>query len=243
MMIRSLSFVLLVTAWNAVPQSFDVASIRPNPDSSQRGMHRTPGRLTALASVRVLISVASNIQEGQVIGGPDWVSTQSYEITATTPASPGQTFVSQDDKERILRLLAERFQLVTHTEKRERPIYALVIAKNGMKLLPPTVSDSRPGLTGGRNKSEGYLKGTNVSLSMLADFFAQELGRPVQDQTGLTGLYDLKMNWSRSDDGPTQAQYPTVFTAVREQLGLDLVPKKAPVDFVVIDRVERPSEN
>lgn len=244
MTIRLLVFALfVVTASHVQSQSFDVASIRPNPDSTDRAMHRSPGRLTATASVRALISVASDLPEQQIVGGPDWVGSTRYDIIATATPSPDQMFVSHDDKLRILRLLSERFQLTMHTEKREYPIYALVISKNGIKLLPPTLASARPGLTGGTGRSEGHLAAVNVPLSMLTAFLSQELGRPVKDQTGLTGRYDFKMNWLRGEDGPAQQEYPTIYTAVREQLGLRLVSKTGPVDFIVIDHVERPSEN
>jgi bla regulator protein blaR1 len=205
-------------------------------------MHRTPGRLTAIASVKGLISIASGMPEIRIVGGPDWAGTQRYNIIATTPASPDQTFISKEDKRRILGLLAERFKLITHIEKREGPMYALVVAKGGVKLSPPT-TDSRGGLTGGTGRIEGHLTGMNVALSMLEDFLTQELGRPVQDQTGLKGRYDFKLNWSRSDDVSAPSEYPSIFVALPEQLGLALISKKAPIDFMVIDHVERPSEN
>jgi uncharacterized protein (TIGR03435 family) len=209
-------------------------------------MHRTPGRLTAVTSVKALISIASDIPEIRITGGPEWAGTLRFDIIATTPASPDQTFVSKDDKKRILGLLAERFKLITHIEKRDGPMYALVVAKGGVKLSPPT-TDSRAGLTGGTGRIEGHLTGVNVALKMLEEFLSQELGRPVQDQTGLNGRYDFKMNWSRSDDssapGSTQSEYPSIFVALREQLGLSLIAKKGPIDFIVIDQVERPSVN
>jgi uncharacterized protein (TIGR03435 family) len=192
--------------------------------------------------VRALISIASDIPEIRIVGGPDWVGSLRYDIIATTPASSDQTFVSKDDKQRIRGLLAERFKLITHVEKRDGPIYALVIAKEGMRLSPPTTA-SRAGLTTGRDRVEGHLTGVNAALSTLEDFLTQELGRPVQDQTGLKGRYDFKMKWSRSDDSSTPSQYPSIFVALREQLGLNLTSMKAPIDFIVIDHVERPSEN
>jgi len=234
--------VVLGTALRAMPQSFDVASIKPNYESSDRGMHRTPGRLTAIASVKGLISIASDTPEIRIVGGPDWVGSLRFDIIATTPANSDQTFVSRDDKQRIRGLLAERFKLITHVAKRDGEIFALVAAKGGMRLSPPT-TDSRAGLTAGRGRVEGHLTGVNVALPMLEDFLTQELGRPVQDLTGLKGRYDFKMKWSRSDDSSAQSEYPSIFVALREQLGLDLIPKKAPINFIVIDHVERPSEN
>jgi uncharacterized protein (TIGR03435 family) len=230
--------MFLVSAWLAKPQSFDVASIRLNPESSDRGMHRTPGRLTATASVRALISIASDLPEGQIVGGPDWVGSLRYDIIATTPASSDQTFVSQDDKQRIRGLMAERFKLIAHIEKRERPIYALVIAKEGLRLSAPAPTASRPGITSGRDRREGHLTGVNAALSMLEDVLTQEVGRPVQDQTGLKGRYDFKMKWSRLDDSSISSEYPSLFVALREQLGLNLIPKKGLIDFIVIDHVE-----
>jgi uncharacterized protein (TIGR03435 family) len=233
---------LLATALRATPQSFDIASIKPNYESSDRGMHRTPGRLTATASVKGLISIASDIPEIRITGGPDWAGTQRYDIVATTPASPDQTFVSKDDKQRVLRLLAERFKLTTHIEKRESRIFALAVAEGGSKLLPPT-TDTRAGLTGRTGRIEGHLTGVNAALSMLEDYLTQELERPVQDQTGLKGRYDFKLDWSRSDDVSMQSQYPSIFVALREQLGLTLISRKASIDFIVIDHLERPLEN
>jgi uncharacterized protein (TIGR03435 family) len=233
---------LLVMALQAIPQSFEVASINPNYESSDRGMHRTPGRLNATASVKGLISIASDIPEIRILGGPDWAGTQRYDIVATTPASPDQTFVSKDDKQRVLGLLTARFKLITHIEKRDSPIYALVLAKGGAKLLPPT-TDTRAGLTGRTGRIEGHLTGVNAALSMLEDYLTQELGRPVQDQTGLKGRYDFKLDWARTDDVSMQLEYPSIFAALREQLGLTLISTKAPIDFIVIDHVERPSEN
>jgi uncharacterized protein (TIGR03435 family) len=78
---------------------------------------------------------------------------------------------------------------------------------------------------------------------MLEDYLTQELGRPVQDQTGLKGRYDFKLDWARTDDVSMQLEYPSIFAALREQLGLTLISTKAPIDFIVIDHVERPSEN
>jgi uncharacterized protein (TIGR03435 family) len=192
--------------------------------------------------VKGLISIASDIPEIRIAGGPDWADSLRYDIIATTPASPDQTFVSKDDKQRIRGLLAERFKLITHIEKRDGSIYVLVIAKRGMRLSPPT-TDSRSGLTTGRDRVEGHMTGVNAALSMLEDFLTQELERPVQDQTGLKGRYDFKMKWSRSDDSSAQSEYPSIFVALREQLGLNLIPKKRPIDFIVIDHLERPSEN
>ena len=165
--------VFLAMASRAMPQSFDVASIKPNYESSDTGMHRTPGRLTATASVRGLISIASDIPEIRIVGGLDWVGSLRYDIVATTPASPDQTFISKDDKQRIRGLLSERFKLITHTEKRVGPMYALVVAKGGAKLSPAT-KDYRAGLTGGTGRVEGQLTGVNVALSMLEDFLTQE---------------------------------------------------------------------
>jgi hypothetical protein len=126
---------LLVTALRAAPQSFDVAFIKPNYESFDTGMHRTPGRLTATASVKGLISIASDMPEFRVTGGPAWAGSLRFAIIATTP------------------------------------MYALVVAKGGVKLSPPT-TDSRAGLTG-----------VNVAPSMLEEFLTQELWRPVRGQT------------------------------------------------------------
>jgi uncharacterized protein (TIGR03435 family) len=136
-------------------------------------------------------------------------------------------------------LLADRFKLRLHYETREQPIYELVVAKGGLKLkpLPP---DQRPG--GGRFvRGEIALNGRSVAT--LAHFLTQFAGRSVVDKTSLAGNYDIDLKWTPDDQQGTPDAGPTLFTALQEQLGLKLISAKGPVQVLVVDHAERPSEN
>ena len=166
-------------------------------------------------------------------------------------------------------LLADRFKLTIHRETKELPIYALVVAKNGPKLQEAKPGDTYPngfkgpGGRGGRGMmmmGQGELTGQGLHIADLARQLSQQLGRSVVDKTGLTGLYDFTLKWTpdnqmpmpggagdggRGSDGSasTDSSSPSIFTAVQEQLGLKLESQKGPVEVLVIDHVEKPSEN
>jgi bla regulator protein BlaR1 len=173
-----------------------------------------------------------------------------------------QTFFEQQ-RQRIQALLADRFQLKVHRETKEMPIYALVPAKNGPKLkasqadVPPkegfdgSGQPRGPGIRVGR----GQITAVMMPLQFLAQTLSQQLGRAVLDKTGLTGDYDFMLQWTADqgqsaglsaepkDSPPAPDSGPSIFTAIQEQLGLRLDSEKGPVDILVIDRVEKPSEN
>jgi uncharacterized protein (TIGR03435 family) len=168
-------------------------------------------------------------------------------------------------------LLADRFQLKIHRETKELPVYALVVAKNGPTLKEN--SGANEGLGRGLMRmSPGHLVAQQAGLAFLVQNLAQMLGRTVLDQTDLKGTYDFELNFAAEPgrggvfggpgvgDGapppppgagpslikeppPADPNGPTIFTALQEQLGLKLESKKGPVDIIVIDRVEKPSEN
>jgi uncharacterized protein (TIGR03435 family) len=142
----------------------------------------------------------------------------------------------------VRKLMADRFQLKFHYEKRELPVYLLTVAKGGPKLKKGDPNEPA-GLGGG----PGNLGATNATMADLAELLAHGfLDRPVIDQTGLAGKFDLRLTWTpdemqaatQSADAP-----PGLFTAIQEQLGLKLVSTKAPADVIVIDHVEKPSAN
>jgi len=133
-------------------------------------------------------------------------------------------------------MLADRFHLQTHVEKRELPIYSLVVAKSGLK-MKVAAPDEGSGSSTGNTK----MKFTNVPIEIIARTLSSQLDRVVLDETGLTGQYDGEMNFS--PEGQPDAEFPSIFTALNEQLGLRLESKKAPVDVLVVDKVERAGEN
>jgi len=166
-------------------------------------------------------------------------------------------------------LLADRFKLKVSHETKDLPVYTLVVAKGGSKLkpteVPPPATDgtSAPNkqFRGFRMMGPGQLSATNIDVSFLADILSgqPELGRNVIDQTGLKGNYDWTLKWTPEEtaamfkgaDGshapadapPPDSSGPSIFTALQEQLGLKLEPRKGPVETLVIDSIEKPSEN
>ena len=145
----------------------------------------------------------------------------------------------------VKKLLADRFQLKFHFEKREQTVYVLTISKTGTKLARSQSDPSAPGGLG--FGPPGNFGATNATMADIAEALGQGiLNRPVVDQTGLTGRFDLRLTWT--PEGPSAAKEsadapPDIFTAIQEKLGLKLISAKAPVDVLMIDHVERPSAN
>jgi len=199
-------------------------------------------------SVLMLIQWAYDIPDTRVLEVPAWARSTFFNIDAGSgPAADQQLHNLTSDaarkvKERMVQaLLADRFKLATHTETRELPIYALVIAKGGAKL--GEINDGGNMINSWRDHLE--VQGSN-SLALLAEVLADELGRPVVDRTGIAGRYHLTLKWTPDDTASAAANSnapPSIFTALQEQLGLKLESRKGPVQVLVIDHVEMPSAN
>jgi len=204
----------------------------------------------------------SSIIRYQIVGGPDWMGSRAFDINAkvddeTTARWSKMTQQAVDEERRSMMrtLLAERFQLKFHHETREMPALALRVAKSGSKLQPPHPEhDLQAGTPLSRINffAHGHMEGHSALMSNLGRSLASEpeiAGRPVVDKTGLTGGYDFTLRWTPDDSGPgaapanPNAQWPSLFTALEEQLGLKLTPEKLPIDIIVVDSVEMPSEN
>jgi uncharacterized protein (TIGR03435 family) len=169
----------------------------------------------------------------QIEHAPGWVEGDRYDIAAKHAGA--NTASLEDEKSLVRELLADRFQLATHRETKPMRVYSLVVGKNGPKLTPHNDG------TGARTrKGRGHLAGTRVTVDVLATVLSRELDTDVLNQTGLQGKYDFQLDWA-SDSG--SAALPSFFTAVQEQLGLKLEPEKGFVEILVIDHVEKPSEN
>jgi uncharacterized protein (TIGR03435 family) len=258
-------------ASNASLPSFEVASIKPNSSgTSNISMHIAPGgRFTARnITVKQLIEDAYDIRGFQISGAPGWLGSARYDIVAKAADSPEndpshlseseRKAFEQQHRRRLQSLLITRFHLQTHNMSKEGPVYALVIAKNGSKLR--AARGEKPN-NRGMTMRPGQLEGQGVPISFLAKYLSQQLSRIVVDDTGLAGIYDFTLMWApderlsqmfknagaenegAGDALPSGASGPSVFTAIQEQLGLKLKSKKAPVDVLVIDHVEKPSEN
>jgi uncharacterized protein (TIGR03435 family) len=252
------------------PPAFEVASIRPNTSGNAQGQGlagpRPGGRFIAVgATLRGLVSGA---WDGlQVVGGPDWIDRSRFDIDARAGGD-----VPPDDMRQMLRsLLADRFSLVVHTEAREVPVFVLATAR-GDRRLGPNIRESdaacakearsfTPSGRGGPAPACGdfrmgarSLVARGMFMPAFAELMGGRTGRPVIDGTGLDAAYDLELEWS-SDLGLQQAppgaagaaeltpEGLSLFTALQEQLGLRLQAARGPVDVVVIDRAEMPTEN
>ena len=227
---------------------FDVAAIRQT--LATRGRPRiisTPfdGNFGATyATLKLLIEYAYGLPQTQVLGGPAWLNSSRFDIQAKASASFSDTLHNLPSaqgklaKQQMLRsLLASRFKLDAHPETRELPIFALVVEKNGPKL---DKSDEGAPVVRGWG---GHLtvEGGENTLSTFAAELSKRVGRIVLDKTGIKGRYSIDLDWSEDNDIDDDA--PSLFTAIREQLGLRLQSQKASVPVLVIDHVELPSAN
>jgi bla regulator protein blaR1 len=236
------------TPEKAAPK-FEVASIKPS-DPSVNGfrIQNAPGgRLIASGvTVKFLIQRAYGVREFQIVGAPGWIDTARFDLNAKSD----EDGANQPDAMplRMRALLAERFKLQLSRETREMPVYALVIAKGGPKL-----KESESGPENSMSIGRGRITVKGAGTAMLSVQLSQSLGRIVHDKTGLAGSYDFKLEWTPEGqplgpkDGDTPSSIdssgPTLFTALQEQLGLKLESTKGPVEVLVIERVEKPTEN
>ena len=203
-------------------------------------------------ALRVLISAAFNLNPKAVSGGPPWLDSDRYDLLAKTP---GDVRPNLDEQMEMVRnLLNVRFNLTFHREKREMQIYVLTIAKNGPKLkesAPNTNPQGPPPLVFVLSPEIVQVPGRGATITELAYIMQRSaFDRPVVDKTGLTARYDFDLEFApdpslfggalrASSDGTK----PGIFKAIQEQLGLRLESTKGMVDALIIDKIDRPSEN
>jgi uncharacterized protein (TIGR03435 family) len=227
-------------AFGQTAPAFDAVSIKPSPPYMP-GMAtgvRLDGRMFRSSGIplRNLIYSAFGVPSWALSGGPGWLDTDAFDITATIPSG---TPVSRIN-EMVQTLLAERFQLKVHKETRDFPVYALVVSKDGSRLQASVDGKFTVNSTG------GHLELQHASIPVFIQYLggAHAADRPVIDRTGLSGYFDFVLNWSPESVQTNSSDIgASIFTAIQEQLGLRLEPRKAPSEFIVIDGVERPSEN
>ena len=245
--------------------AFDVISIKRNIDPNSATLFALPvgGRLRLVnQTARMLINSSYGIQDYQIIGDPNWLRTERFDIDAIVeggPLPPLPQFLL-----RIRTLLADRFKLVMHAETRELPIYRLVKARAngqlGPKIRPtackppdPTIPNSAANTgVGGGGTCGNRIGAFSMTIGgNTMNGFANQLGRlpmvgrPVVNATNLTDSFDWELTWAPdpSTGGDAALDAVSIFTALQEQLGLKLEPTRGPVDVLVIDSVERPTEN
>jgi uncharacterized protein (TIGR03435 family) len=244
--------------------AFEVASVRlSNSDSTPMSVITTPGRFTATSiDLRNLITVAYRLPWFRIIGVPDW--SERYDVVATMPSGTDATELGA----MLQHLLAERFMMQAHMETRERPIYALVTARTDKSLgpqlqrasvdctvalaaratraEPPPTPASAVEHCDNQIRSVGHVAIRGMSLDVLANYLSGAVqDRVVVNRTGLEGNFDLELRFEPPSGGgtTTPGQFPSLFTAIQEQLGLKLEAQKGPVQVLVIDSIGRPSAN
>ena len=227
-----------------MPREFDVASIRPSTAAPNAGTSFNVfegGRIRIVNEpVKLLIRTAFQLQDSQIAGGPAWIDTDRYDLEAKTgrPEKPGPGQISP----MLQSLLAERFQLKFHREMRELPVGALVLDRNpkNAEKLKPAAEDESAAMNTHGGKPVWQLAATSTQMPDLARYVGNRLGRIVLDRTGLTGRYNFSLQWT-TDDAPYE-NVPTLIESLRE-LGLKLESQKGQVEVLVIDNIQRPSEN
>jgi uncharacterized protein (TIGR03435 family) len=227
------------------PLTWDAVSIKPHKqlDNSSTMQWTSDGIEFRNMTLQALFLNAFDVRsESQITGYPAWVNSEHFDIQAKMDAETADQYRKLKGPESgrqwrsfMRQILDERFGLKFHIEKRELPVYNLIVAKQGLK-LKESVDDGN----GMSSMGQGKLTAHRSQVGSLAFSLSGTVGRVIIDKTGLTALYDIDLTWSPDDEPNTG---PSIFAALQEQLGLKLEPAKAPLDVVVIDHIERPSEN
>jgi uncharacterized protein (TIGR03435 family) len=251
----------------AFAPAFENASIKPNNGTPMAGfsivgkpfagiMWKADRFMATNFTLHKLIQRAYDVQDDQILGGPDWVNSEGYDIDAKVEKSVVDELQRLGPDQRVLRsrrmlqeLLADRFKLTLHHETKEVPAYLLVIAKDGAKLQEAKPGDTYPDgfkdphgrpLGAGTLLQPGPCKlvGQGIPIASLARDLSQLLGRAVVDQTGLNGVYDFTVDCHTA----FMERGDSLLTVLPEQLGLELKPQTAPVEVLAIDHAEKPAD-
>ncbi|MGA3185964.1 MAG: TIGR03435 family protein [Bryobacteraceae bacterium] len=266
-----LAALLILTAQDAKRPEFEVASIKPSaPDARGMWIRNSPGGRVNITNMTLkeLIVIAWRIQPYQISGGPPWLDSLHYDISAKA-----ENTLKQGEFPLLLQsLLEDRFQLTIRRETKELPIYALVLARKDGKLGPKLTESTESGCTtpdptkppappepgqrycGNMMMSPRSLTAVSLPVADIIPMLARTLGRTIVDKTGLTGKFDIGLEWTPDENQlsmmpadaprpPVDSAGPSIFTALQEQLGLKLESQKGPVEIFVIDRAEKPSAN
>jgi uncharacterized protein (TIGR03435 family) len=217
--------------------AFEVATVKPSGrDSPPMSIQLLPGGrlVTANTSLTMLINWAFSLDDGRLFGAPKGADSARFDVVAKMP----ENIAGRGQVQLMMRaLLAERFKLAVHRETRELTSYALVTDEGGPKIkvfAQTELPDANPF----RMSAAGMMTGTRVTTDMLATVLSSQLGRPVENRTGITGAFDFTLNWRPDERSAVDDDRASLSTAIREQLGLRLLAQKAAVDVIVIDHVE-----
>lgn len=237
-MIRAVCLALVLPGAVYGQLRFEVASIKPSlaVSTNSSGLATRNGRLTAAnVTLKRCIMGAFAVGPNQIVGGPGWLDSDRYNITAKAEQP---TDSDAEIMEMVKSLMVERFKLAFHREIRTMQAYVLEASKKGPRL--GNFSTAEASTRSGR----GSIDAKAITMTRLAEVLSRQMELPVVNDTGLDGAYDVKVEWNPEPGRPTKIDSePSIFTAIQEQLGLRLTSRKAPVAVFVIDHAEKPTEN
>jgi uncharacterized protein (TIGR03435 family) len=237
----------------ADPPRYDVSSIKPNTGADFRYTFHIERDGTIIATGITLrrLMMTAYVAGYKILGGPDWVSSKRWDVQAKANRTP----LNNAENTQMLRaLLADRFQLRTHSEKRNRPVYELTVARKGPVLQRVEDSNIKLDIRTGN----GLIRFTKATVATFASQLSYALGRAVIDKTGILGEFSFDLEWTPvpgEDGGPTSSGLPpgtpveppptldgpSIFTAIEQQLGLRLKSARGPVEVLVIDGAQLPT--
>ena len=259
---RRLIFALMLATVPLLAEdfTFEVASVKPTGSAAKGSSIWTneTGFRTENTPLNFLIQFAYNAQDYQIIGAPSWVKDDGWDINAKNEVAEVDKLLLQDRKSveartermrsRVRHMLQDRFQLKVRQEEKELPVYALTVDKTGLKI--EAIKEPKGNMRSNRSNAAGTIHGEGIALDRLSQTLGNILERPVVDETGLDGFYDIDLKYSLDTSAPgndaapsEDVTGPSIFTALREQLGLRLAGKKGPVTTWVVEKVEKPGEN
>jgi uncharacterized protein (TIGR03435 family) len=262
----SLPFAIGILRAQSLPPApqylYDTVSVHrsaPDADNGFIGSGPQGGLRTEGTTVMRLLTYAWNVREYQIGGAPGWVTADQFDISFTPDKPdiqplPGASVAAMQEhgernRQRMQAVLRDRFGLILRAETHELPVYVLTLAKTGGKMTPHAAGSDPVSL---RFNPRGNASASGATISLLTMSLSQTLGRPVIDETGLTGLYDFHLTWTpdpalspAAPEGAPAASgnSASLFTAITDQLGLKMESKKGPVTVYVIEKLERPTGN
>ena len=225
---------------------FEVASIRPHPFAGDEPSDRRMlpgGRFTATATtVRTFLRIAFGTDDIHLPASSGWVDKDLFDVNGTT-VSHADVAAPEQFQQLILSLLEDRFQLKFHREQKEVSVYWLELEKPGKSgpALQPSAPEAKQNMSVNSNGGRTTMKATSVSMADLAAALRRQVGRSVENHTGLPGNFDFQIVWA--PESATESTDPSLFTVLKDQLGLKLQSAKGMADTIVVDQIAQPSAN